>query len=243
MSSNSPTKQIDEADQLTETAMVRLEQPLHAAIKSLADGAEMKMGGVIRAILRLAAPAFKAQAEALKGEAVSAELIMLNPELDREVEQASKAAGCSRSRLLLETVRVGVQEAYWKMDEERLEKIIRDNPEGSEAARTARGDLGMLKHFRRMSDPKEMQLHLARSHEGAVNLQLYSLLQNVPDAKEWFDLRMKHWQLTRFWVQISDLPIERLRAMVAQEELKQAQQKDAGISKPAAAKKHRKSMK
>jgi hypothetical protein len=211
---------------------VVLDAELQAAIQTLSKETGEGVASLLRKALRCGLPFLKAGG--------SPDAVQLDAQTKMEVDDAVKATGCVRDRLLLEAIRLGLQEAYWKMEREKWENQIRNNPERSEAASEATRELEVLEYYRRMTNPNAFQSHMAKSKAGFYSTQLYEILDKVPAAKEWMDLRMRHWQLARFWVQIGDLTLEKLKEMVAKEEEKHTKEVAQNPTKPTPTKPPRK---
>jgi hypothetical protein len=108
----------------------------------------------------------------------SADVITLDGETSRDVDAASKDVQISRTKFLLESIRVGFEAAYTRLIRDKWARVQDQDPQNKEAESW----LHFMESRISREDPMMREVRTAMRQRGAALNRLWDILTHVPEA-------------------------------------------------------------
>src|SRR5690349_16391095 len=151
-----------------------IDAALLAKIDSVAESLKENRSAVMRRAIREGLPLIE------KGG--GSDVLTFDSELSKDIDDVSKECRLSRAKVILESVRTGIQPFYNRL---MREKIVHAQDRSSEAAEAL---LAGMEQIDQLDDPMSREMITALRQRGAALRRFYDLLQHVPDARRRFNL-------------------------------------------------------
>ena len=153
-----------------------IDDELIAEIDRIAESTKESRSAVMRRAIREGLPLVEA------GGGV--DVIKLDSETSNDVDTTSKETGVSRAKVLIETIRAGIQATYYRLMRDKWIRAQDKNPKDQEAEMTMR----MLEESLMREDPMSCELRTAMRQRGAAITRFHDLLIHVPEA--WYRYKL-----------------------------------------------------
>lgn len=145
-----------------------IDDELLAEIDGVVESIKESRSAVMRRALREGLPVVKAGG--------SADVICLDGELSKDVERVSSEGKLNRAKVILESIRTGLQAFYNRAMREQVIHAQNRSPEDAERL------LAEMEESDRHDDPREREFRTALRQRGAAIIRFHDLLAHVPEA-------------------------------------------------------------
>jgi metal-responsive CopG/Arc/MetJ family transcriptional regulator len=145
-----------------------VDQQLLAEIDRVADATKQTRSAVMRRAIREGLPAVEA--------GTSTDVVSLDSELSKDVDQISKEGNVSRAKVIIESIRTGAQAFYNRIMREQIMQSQQYSPRQAEIL------LQGMEQSNLADEPMNREVRTAFRQRGAAMTRFWDLLRHVPEA-------------------------------------------------------------